>query len=410
MSTQKKRKTTRTRRVAPPSVTNALAIPELLDHILAHVELKKSDLNYSPQHALLPSLFVSKLWHAVAERRFYRAIRIGDESSDPELLCEILEETPRLAALVTELRLGAMYHEQGETQTIIELLELCPNVKHVWVDGYYTEELDAYRAALRWKVDLVSLVVNKFGLMERGNYEGAGFCTATDLVSMLAGWPKLESLRLQNRALLYNWENEEDEAAVQALGLVPGCCPSLRQVESKESIPWRNYHLKALATMAPHLQDLTLSLNSPFTSDTLNECLRLWAPTLQRLHLDDYRVDNMHIDDAFPHLQNLTWLRTSSKVLRPSSFKGSSSSPSNPAPKLRTLQYLVKTPEELEELVDGMKVAETLPALHLLKFAWLEEAGGPDDALRDVCASRGVVFESHRYGAWESMNPEVLFM
>lgn len=363
--------------------------PKAIDKIFAQVERPLGKFEYYPQFNLAPLISVSKAWKTIAERRLYRSISIGSdfeaggyfydegvggggglenggEYQDPffrsgeeiaSFLHRTLEENPRLASLVNELRLATMSHIRSETKNHIAILKLCKNAQDVEILGYNGYELVDLQDVLRAR-SIRSLTVSRYGLR---SMEGSGFCSLRQLLAMMAGWPRLTKMYLYPHTLTMDCEEEK---------LVlpePRCCPGLQTVILREEWLGRK-ELQVLLTMTSCVRELDVKLvrgDNEETNGVLVDCLETWAPTLQHVILASY--DYKPTDHSFSRMARVKKPHASSLLVRPSSLQHH--------PYLRNLSYAA-TNSEIEEFMSLLESTMAFLALKRLDIWSLEIYAG----------------------------------
>lgn len=279
--------------------------------------------NFLPrrQRHLAPLLYVSKLWHAVTERNMYRVISIGktigSTSSDIALmmlrqeksfriakkLLDSLQAHPRLAAYVEILELATMSGKDiGQitpwTQINTQIIQACPNVKHVEnlanYDLYPNPDLKNLTAVLKEK-SLLCLSLTHDGIV-------TNICKSElSLYDILSSWPKLQSLRVDGFHLS---EVPKGEAILR--------CPELREIKVVNCEPLGN-HYDLLRNFTDRVTKFYIT-SIIKESRELYKCLRTWSKTLTHLRIrvkyNDYNeIEGMDYSPLWDVVSTLTELR-----------------------------------------------------------------------------------------------------
>jgi hypothetical protein len=259
----------------------------ILDRIFAVLAPKKS----APHKRLVPCLRVNKHWHAAGRSRLYGAIApAGPWVARP--LRRTLQINKGLAALVTELVLDTELGGQSTKETLdhVQIVEACPNLKHLTVLGYASDDVGRYRAAIASRRGLVSLNVS----------EGAGMFEGKQLLGMMLGWPRLEKLILKNALLPPAPAPASASSATPVASshtpafasTTPAKAPIrirpntlLKMVKIIDTLDTKTLSFTSFAALAPAVSVLWVESGKGVRADDLLAALRAWAPSLEVLCL-----------------------------------------------------------------------------------------------------------------------------
>ncbi|KAJ7214251.1 hypothetical protein B0H12DRAFT_367991 [Mycena haematopus] len=341
--------------------------PAILERILAVLAPKK----LAPHKKIVPLLRVNKHWNAVGRRRLYGAISLkGQWVGRP--LRKTLDESPELAALVTELVMDTELSSQDpkETADHRRIVAVCPNLQHLTVLGYASSDVEKYRQAIASRAALVTLNLS----------EGAGMFTFAQLLEMLSGWPKLEKLILKDALL-------PSDTPVSA---PPGPqCSSLKMVKIIDTLdPTQQFSFTAFAARAPSVSVVWVQPQREMPGDLIDG-LRAWASTLEALCL--LSDSEVHLETILPQLISLKHLDTWSQMLSPLSVK-------HAPPSLEALTYRI-FPAQLLDLSETLFDSSVLPSLKALevkgaippgKLATMNFTATATQSLRTVCKRRRI--------------------
>ncbi|KLO16558.1 hypothetical protein SCHPADRAFT_901361 [Schizopora paradoxa] len=383
--------------------------PEILDRIFMHRERGFHRFLFLPKLRLYPLLFVCKEWHAVAEQRLYASVSLGSSKTvldedeqeieiEGEEICEMfydtVSENPRLASLVRELRLATDKHAKEETETHVELLELCENVERVEMMGYNGFVLDDLLEKLAKKENLKSLSVSRYGLR---CMEGDCFFSRSDLIHYMLKWPAIEKIYMENNTLA--WYDDNDKTLPKP-ATVAGRCHALKEFTVREDC-LEPTHLNILARMAPAIQHLEISVRSE-SAAALERCIQTWAPTLRHLKLYVYGKKKCSLASVSSRLTELRYLNIASVIIPPQAFVHFK--------KLETATYFALS-TDVKELTRIIQQKRNVPALRKITCDRLSDenrgsqAGYPKElerklfpeainALRGACKARGIAFSA----------------
>lgn len=354
------------RQISPSRVftETALGIPELLQKVLVHLANHQIELfadiydNYiNPYTFLLPTLLVNGFWHAIAERCLYTYVSLAS-SDAARSLHRTLTHSRDLASIVQVLRLCTSdRNDEHMVQDVISIISICADAKHIELVGYHNSyDHSNYLRVLR-RSSLVSLVIHNMGIGGEGETE---FCTASELMAMMADCPQLEELRLEDGLL-----RTPDRQSIQPI-LIAGSCRSLKHI----SITYNDFSAKDLlnlAKVAPFMEVFRMSLKSPLPPTAIIEVLRLWSGTLRDLELHSLVCTGIRrnqpevhpIDSVLCDLTHLTHLSATWDML--SLHQLLHFSPSS----LQSLEY-VADGSRLVEIIHFLKSPTSVPLVHLM--------------------------------------------
>lgn len=402
---------------------------KLVEDLISQYETwePKKARKFIPRWYLLPLLRVSKLWYGVCLKYLYQTIAVGNRAPFQERegslrfrrghevtddLFRTLSTHSMLATLVTKLQLGidtshfnnqifdshlVMYGVMREvewTQTHVRILELCPNLRHLEIQGFEEDKVDALVDMLK-KKSLVS-----FSVRGRGFGEVMSF---TQILDMMQKWPNLQSIRVEVDARLSYTETEDllqlDKSKFS------GCCPDLREIITF-SIRSPNVFRALRLMCSSGISKLCVLLyrdsrgwgdnwrgESNVIIDAFCKCLTAWAPTIEYLRIVTpprpmfYQESSWPLNTAISTLKELRELQ----LYRMNLDFGSISN----LPRLRRFSCLLpnNAREELQSLSRHLEDMGKFPSLnHILIFSWEEF---PSE-LQNICCTRNIQLQGHR--------------
>ncbi|KAJ7110827.1 hypothetical protein C8R43DRAFT_1041952 [Mycena crocata] len=310
------------------------AILDRIFGVLAHKKL-------APHKRIVPLLRVNKHWHTVGRQRLYNAISLKSQWVARPLR-KTLEMNAGLARIVTELVVDTELSSQDpkETADHMRIVAACPRLQHLTVLGYASADVEKYCAAIASRTLLATLNIS----------EGGGMFTFSQLLGMLAGWPRLEKLILKDTLL------PSDDTASSA-AIPSKSCPRLKMVKIIDNLEAaKRFSFVSFASMAPALSVLWVQPQREMPAD-LVEGLRAWAPTLEALCL--LSDSEMHLETILPQFAALKHLDTWSQVLSPSAVRHAPAS-------VEALTYRI-FPAQLLDLSEALALPAVLPALKALE-------------------------------------------
>ncbi|KLO06126.1 hypothetical protein SCHPADRAFT_699865 [Schizopora paradoxa] len=325
---------------------------------------------YLPKSRLHPLLFVCRQWHRIAERRLYSSVGLGYDRTVVDrngqevrirgvrvcgLLYRTVQDNPRVASLVRELRIYFPEQERSETKMRIDLIGFCENVEHINLqfDGCEYSLLGFLRATLA-KVDLVSFRLRCTEDVDKYDKRTKEVLTLQGLMRLLPAWPRLEILHVS----LGDEANCRSEVIEPPASLKTS--PTLRIISISHAI-FDPTHLRNLACAAPRIEDLSISVRNDCCS-MLQSCLDLWSSTLKRLAL--YTNLSMHHSFIAQYppiitspMVELRELYMRAPLLNASAFAF--------LPKLEALDLTVENYSDGRELIRSIEVGQ-MPCLSIV--------------------------------------------
>lgn len=350
-----------------------------------------SEAKYVPRWYLTPILRVSKRWYEISVKYLYQSVG-SDSQGAAEALYRRLEANPQAAALVERLHLGNECNRQSydqQNRTNINILKLCPNVKHVEICGYEgwdDSKLNALVDVLKTK-SLVSFCISQRDLPGSSPSDGIRF---SQLRAMMQRWPKLRSIQVE-RVSRYA------EPAVDPRPFT-GCCPDLREIviyrahlQASEYASLRAMCNGGVTKFAVSLLDLNTGNLHEGKVDALCETLRAWSPTLEHLKIDAYVSDYVDsyrpLDEAIATLGELRQLQIGRLKLDLGSISN--------LPRLERLACFSRlTEEEIQPLSTSLEDLGKLPSLSHIVLG-LPRGAQLGERLQDVCRRRNI--QLHEY-------------
>lgn len=337
-----------------------------------------------PRWFLVPLLRVCKEWYPFVETFLYHSISVGDkfphsisqiedEPTDGEStrmqesstmdtnrsgrkiaedLTATIERNARLAALVKELRLGIDSESWAEpsnpelTRICIRILQLCPNVEHVWIRDPHRSEGDALYATLKDK-SLVSFYASHWD----------SCLDSSRILKLMQNWPNLRRIEL-----LEQWCSP---------GFEPGSL---------------TFDATRVPTLCPALHTLILN-DENVTDDTmlsaLSKYLSTWSSTLTclKLTMGNNRPVNQHLNKALSSLIQLIELHVYGMDL--------DTSPVSELPRL-TILALDGSDKQLESLAILLEDLDKFPALNMFGGSFHCGSSEIYSQLQDVCSGRNI--------------------
>ncbi|KAH8112921.1 hypothetical protein DFH11DRAFT_1744725 [Phellopilus nigrolimitatus] len=383
--------------------------PEVLDTIF---ELVAFESPRQPEAMLFPLLRVCRTWYPVAERRLYRSISIGEDTSmytknrgwfmvntGKRIARKLIEtlENPRLAALVHELSLATSYFRDDRILTgfYIKLISMCPKLAHIRINGFSKDLRDELKEELTGKKNLISLRISKYS---REGGQNDFFCDTVELIGMMAHWPRLEIVSFGGDTLCGSGYSEPFPAPSGVL------CPQLRRYFiSSASLNERDMDALQIITgrrLEAFIADIE---DTEQARVALLRCLAAWASCLESVLLDvsygsKIAEPDRSIAIAFSILPSLKVLKLETGCMRPATLLE--------LPALEVLEYIILPTDHIEvpqALVSGLEVSGTksdvcrLPMLRSITLRFLYNSRSSDKVnkaslkrLYEVCATRNI--------------------
>lgn len=336
---------------------NCSSLPtEILADIIEEFVTKcvdSSQIRFTPRWYLLPLLQVSKQWNALCTKHMYQSVEIGnaapfvfpareDESclqTEDRRLDHILHQRTRegeevakefyetlssnswLAGLVERLQFGMDLNRYSAksnwTVKMIDILKVCPNVRHVEVFGFEDADLDALVNVLKEK-SLVSFYITPLRIADvcwksTGRGEGGN---SFQIFDMMRSWPSLQSAHF-DKFLTKPWM---ENPLTLDISNASGRCPNVHEIVITKTA-LKASELTLLRTMCTGGLT-TLSLATYFNKgfmDELVKCFRTWSSTLRYLKIhnrDLGSISSQTIEQAICTLTELRELQVqSSRVI-----------------------------------------------------------------------------------------------
>lgn len=314
---------------------------EILERIFFFLEHPTKRL--SPKSTLLEVALVCRKWSHISQHLLFRSIaftssapkvRFENEfvgSSHAQLLKQVLLIQNDLASFVQHLCIVSEDSELAESTCLVDIIRLCPNLRHIEVRGYNGESLPALKQALMEK-DLVSLIISSYGTSIA---LCKSFCTKAELYEMMVHWPNLEKIQF------FRGSVENAKEAVSIPNVLKN--PRLRELRMARDIPLTANDLRFLLSTTPALEIFIACVASDTNSyATLQKCVTEWSSSLEHLELykEPLMDEPLKLVLYAPSLRNL---HASANVVDATTITG--------LPSLEHLTYRVSAADDIEALV-----------------------------------------------------------
>lgn len=388
-------------------MNNASLPIEVLEIIVKDVilECEDGDPRISKSHKFLPRWYlthllrVCKLWYMVAERFLYQNISVGSRFRRSDLgirarqaaeiakeLLRVLTTKARLAALVEELRMGMDQDWLEWAQTNTQILQCCPNVKHVAIHGTHASELATLTDVLKAKSPISFCFTTRFLPTSRRDLP----VHTLDLFRLIQSWPKLRSVMVEGFRIL--------PARIELCELKPSAqsyhYPELLEIAvagkfSSGDIPF----VRNLCTIPGRATTLSLSLIVELDSDDVPSlspfcrCIYTWPKSLEYLKL---KVMNQWCSPCAPLWEALSTLEGLRELYIDGLFLHFDALAN--LPRLERLEFGPQVETDSDETrsfaicLEYPKKFVALKHIGTRRYFW----NGSYEQLKDVCLSRGI--------------------
>ncbi|KAI0045378.1 hypothetical protein FA95DRAFT_127237 [Auriscalpium vulgare] len=389
---------------------------EILQKIFSKTIPERSWFELEPNSELTQFALVSKRWADVAKRELLTHLYLSESSDEAKRLKSVrdmLRTSPASANIIRGIHFGSWLADEEEIENILlgEILTLCPNLVEVSLQGYMhstTLVIQALAACTKLKKVYISdtPMENQMGCDP--------FCTVPQFLTLLQGWPAIESVTLSTRAIgsrgLADQEEEEEVVAKSTWVTIANSCPLLTRFECPCYAATRDQYFLALSEIAPSLSSLEFDNSefekSPMTESTLVTIFNRWSANMTTLTITHSTPDpDPKIPSPAYYSARLDPILSAMPLLRELSLPSSYLSPSSLSRgfgALAVLQYEIWA-EEMAAMAFALREEGSMPALRRLKVTLRQRPRKLSskskkllEDLRVVCKSRGIDFNDER--------------
>lgn len=187
---------------------------ELLHKIIVMTNRRRAPFDHKSNRTLPRLARVSKALRAATVYVLYSDVYISSEEDDRILwktraFRRTVTTNAYLASLVRSIHFSSLYYSRGETRTLAQAIETCPNLEGVEIWGWNGYELDELKDAIQSKKGMKNVILSRRGISD---IECDHFCTLEGFMNMLQGWPMLERVLIHNDTIEWaEFEDTDDE-------------------------------------------------------------------------------------------------------------------------------------------------------------------------------------------------------